>query len=112
MGYEMKTKSFTLFSYKENNIQTYIQCTVKENASFHTKGNILHVKSNVKINNQKRRERYKLNKEREEKLTKDLDWYVESIEKNKWLEKEGLRIKLNKQEIDMDSELEDMESYY
>ena len=107
----MKTKSFTLFSHTEDNIRTYIQCTVKKNTSFHTKGNILHVKSKTSFDNKKRRERYKLNKERKEKLTKELNRLKESIERSKWLEKEMQRYKSNTQEIDMDSELEDMESY-
>ena len=118
----MNTKNFTLFSHKENNIQTYIQCKITENASFYTKGNIIHIKikSNVP-NNQKRRDRYKLNKERKIRLLKELEEErltqekeQEKIEETKKTHKnyDNHILKLQAiQEIDMDSELEDMESY-
>ena len=107
----MKSKSFTLFSNVENNIQTYIQCVINKNGSFENKGRILHIKSNGQPNNDKRKERYKLNKERKQKLNKELTRLKESMEKSKWLEKEMKRYESNTQEINMDSELEDMESY-
>ena len=106
----MKTKSFTLFSHKEDNIQTYIQCVINENKVFENKGRILHVKSNIKHNNEQRRKRYILNKERKEKIDKNLERHIESIERNKFLKKEKIRLE-SLEEKYLDNELEDMESY-
>lgn len=121
----MSNKTMSLFSYTENNVQTNIICVLNDNGSFSYKGRIKHInKSNVKQqkpNNEKRRERYKINRVRTERLNVELEKEMErerqrikklEIER-KYLEDIKRRKDLdNESEIDMDAQLEDMESYY
>ena len=116
----MKTKTLLLFSYIENGYQTDIRCLINSNESFKNKGRITHInKSNIQFfNNEQRRLKYKLNKERIERLEieldkgrKELEEKTKGLELTKQLEKDKLRYESNTQEINMDNELEDMESY-
>lgn len=118
----MNTKTFLLYSNVKNSIQTDIRCIVNSNGSFGGKGKIIHInKSNIKkypVNNKQRRDRYKLNKERKMRLLKDLDDQkiiekekIKALEHTKKMEADMKRYNLMTEEIDMDSELEDMESY-
>ena len=119
----MNTKTLLLFSYIEDGFQTDIRCLVNNNESFKNKGRITHInKSNIQsYNNKKRREREKLNKERKLRLDETLEEErLTQKERNKELEEtkkihknyDNHILKLKAiQEINMDSELEDMESY-
>lgn len=116
----MKTKTLLLFSYIENGYQTDIRCLINSNESFKNKGRITHIKkSNIQLfNNEQRRLKYELNKERAERLKieldngkKELEEITKELERTRQIKKDRLRYESNTQEINMDNELEDMESY-
>ena len=119
----MNTKTLTLFSYTEDNIQTDIKCLINKNESFENKGKIIHVnKSNIQhTNNERRREKYNINKDRTIRLNtelnkgkKELEEIQKDLEHKKKLEMDMKRNKEleNECNIDMNEQLEDMESYY
>lgn len=108
----MKTKTLPLFISNEDGLYIHIGVIINDNGSFKNSSKIIQTKD-IKnpTNNQKRRERYKLNNERKVRLQIELNKEIEEIEKNKIMKKDKLRYESNMQEIDMSNELEDMESY-
>lgn len=119
-GDKLKIKTLALFSYEEDNIQTNIKCLINSNESFENRSRISHInKSNIQSsNNKQRRYKYKLNKERKERLEIELDKGREELENKskeleriKQMERDRLRYESMTEEINIDNELEDMESY-
>ena len=108
----MSTKTLPLFISNEDELYTYIGVIINDNGSFKNINKIVQTKGIKQhlVNNEKRRARYKLNKERKVKQDKELVQHIESIERNKFLKREELRLK-SLEENYLQSELEDMESY-
>lgn len=116
----MRTKTLNQYSCKVDDFNIYIGTLINNNGSIRNRSKFISKKNSKEYSVCKntRQLRYKLNKEKDkcieeqrEELRLIEEKKAKELERTKQLEKDKLRYESMTDEIDMGSELEDMESY-